>query len=213
MKKIIILLLICLLTSCGNKLSCENGTLEGKKCKIVLDETPQMVCPNGYNLNEETNKCENILVIDARPEYICPDGFTDGGDRCISIESYDKVEKKECLTDKEEAEAFEKDNVCYEKVCITKAEDGSCTEYSETPIDYKVSMVCPDETGIAFGECHKIVWQNKDYNCKLGTYDKKNKKCVIVDEKDLEPKCKDDYTYYKEDNICEKIYYENAYKK
>lgn len=213
MKKIIILLLICLLTSCGNKLSCEKGTLEGEKCKIVLSESPIMACPGGYELNKETNKCENKLIIDAQPNYICPYTYENGGDRCISIVAYDKEEKKECVTTKEGAEAIEKDDVCYEKTCTTKAEDGTCLEYIETPIDYKVTKVCPEGTNIAFGECHKITVQKTEYECKLGTYDKENKKCIILDEVDIEPSCKDGYIYYKEENTCEKIIYENAYKK
>lgn len=46
--------------------SCENGTLDGKKCVITTTKETNKNCEENYTYNETTTKCEKIEITDAK---------------------------------------------------------------------------------------------------------------------------------------------------
>ncbi len=88
MKRIVILCVcILFLCSCGKKemeFYCDEGILEGSRCKIVNSVEAQFTCQEGFNLNEETKKCENVISVDASYDIVCDEGFYLENGKCIS---------------------------------------------------------------------------------------------------------------------------------
>lgn len=99
MKKMIILCIcVFFLCSCGKKvemeLYCEEGTLEGNRCKIVETAEAQFTCPDGFPLNEETKKCENIISMPAPYKMGCVEGYYLENGKCISDITYERENGK-----------------------------------------------------------------------------------------------------------------------
>lgn len=218
MRKVLILIAILLLTSCGKEqvFVCDRGELAGEQC--IVNETKDVVktCQPGYEYNEEKDLCVNTLTIDAKPKFICNKGYYAGDNKCISEQVYGQVYAKECISknidedDKLSKTEVRKDG-CYEMICEKEAEDGTCAKFKEKKIDFTVSWSCPDGTKKLKedGECHKVSYQGKKYSCELGTLD--GKKCIIEQTDKPTVKCDDDYTLNEEKNICERTVYEKAY--
>lgn len=215
-KRILFCLFLLLLCSCSSKeLSCEKGVLEEGKCKIVEEMDPELVCTTGYTLNEETKKCENTLTIDAKTISICPNGFEIGNDTwCYSEKVYEQVTTKACVSSRIEegdtlSSTYEKNGECYEKICVKSAEDGkTCQSFEEKKISYTETTECPSGTSSIKGECRKKQWMIKKVSCEMG--EMVGKKCVIQDEKELEPVCASNYALDTENNKCILVTYVDA---
>lgn len=205
--------MLFLLTGCSlNNLKCEEGELDGDKCKIVEEVDATLVCKSGYTYDEEKDKCYNTLTIDAKKVSICPNGYEIGNDVwCYSEKVYDKETVKECISDKIKEDdtlssTYEKDNTCYEKICIEKSSDGkTCLSYQENKIAYQKDVVCPKGTISVDGECRKKQWMTKKVSCEIG--EMVDNKCVIIDEIDREYTCEDGYSLNDKTKKCEKINY------
>ena len=218
MKRIILLFIFILfITGCNKEekqLVCEKGNLINGKCEIVESIDVSLKCREGYTLNEETKKCENTITIAAKQVSKCPDGYFIGSDLwCFSEKEYPKEVKLNCTSpnikdDDLFSTTYVKDNVCYEKLCITISEDGtSCTEFKETVLDAKVEESCPDGTKNDDGICRKKYWMDRKYSCELG--EMVGKECIIKDEIEQDAYCdNNEYKLNEEKNSCEKKVYE-----
>lgn len=218
MKKMIALIFCCfLITGCNEdekELVCNKGTFKDGKCEIVETMEVQSNCREGYKLNEETGKCENTITIAAKQVSKCPTGYFIGSDLwCFSEKEYPKEVKLNCVSpnikdDDLFSSTYIKDDVCYEKLCVTISEDGtSCTEFKETVLDAKVEESCPEGTKNDDGVCRKKYWMDREYSCELG--EMVDKECVIKDEIEQDVSCEDKTYKLNEDKTsCEKIIYE-----
>ncbi len=220
MKKVIILLSICLLCSCKDtrEYVCDRGDLAGDKCLVLLSEEPSKICPDGYTLNEDGTKCESKMTIAAKPAYRCSKGYYVGDNKCVSEKIYAQELKTTCVSknikeDDKLSKAYVKDDKCYEKICKTVNKDGTCKEYTEKEIAFTYERNCPSGTKQVDGECHKVGYLGKSYSCDLGELDEENKKCIITSEEEYTIDCKEGYTLNKKTNLCEKTITENAYLK
>lgn len=218
-KRILLLVAILFLTSCGNKnFVCDRGELSGEQCIVHEEKEVTKACQPGYEYNEESNLCENVLTIDAKPKFLCNKDYYAGDSRCISKKIYAQTFERHCISDKiaeddELSTTEEREDGCYEKICVKEAEDGTCAEFEENKIDYTVAWSCPSGTKKekTDGECHKISYQGVSYSCEIGEL--KGKKCIISKTAEVTIKCDEGFTLNKEKNICERNIYEKAYLK
>lgn len=219
MKKVLIIILLSfMLVGCNGKekeLSCVSGSLVDGRCQITETSEVLEKCREGYERDSETNKCVNTIVIAAKKVSECPNGYYIGSDNwCFSEKEYEKEVKLNCESpnipeDDNLSSTYVKDNVCYEKLCVTFSEDKTtCEEFKETVLMVKVEESCPSGTKSVEGVCRKKYWMNKEFSCELG--EKEGNNCVIKDEIDADYYCEDGYKLNKEKNICEKIIYEEA---
>lgn len=211
------ILLVLIVCGCSNnstpELSCENGVLDGDKCKIVETAQPILKCADGYVADEKNGKCTNTITIAAKQVSTCPTGYEIGNDNwCFSEERFPMIVKKTCESANIKegdtfSSTFEKDGKCFEKICVKISKDGKvCEEFKETEIAYKEENVCPyDNMRKEDDMCRKKKWMLKDISCEIGTLDGKN--CIIEDVVEKEKECTEGYSLNK-DNLCEKISYE-----
>lgn len=87
----IIVLCICILflCSCGKKemeFYCEEGVLKGSRCLITEEKNAEYTCEEGFNFNEESKKCENIISVQASYDIVCDGGYYLENGKCISEE-------------------------------------------------------------------------------------------------------------------------------
>lgn len=217
MKKVIMLIAICLLCSCGEKeLVCDRGLLSGEDCIVYVTQDIRKSCKPGFEYEEETNRCVSRMTIDAKPKFICNKGYYQGDGKCISNEIFAQKLDRYCVSDRiadddELSTTEERNSECWEKICIEVNEDGTCKKFEENKIDYKVQWGCPDGSKKIDGECRKISYQGKSYSCELGTLD--GKKCIIESTSDVVLGCSEGYTLNEADGICDKTIYEKAYLK
>lgn len=168
-KRVLFCFFFLFLCSCSSKeLTCEEGTYEEGKCKIVEEIEPVSVCTTGYTYNEETKKCENTLTIDAKTISICPSGYEIGNDTwCYSEKVYEQVTTKSCVSSRIKegdtlSSTYEKNGECYEKICVSESEDGkTCQTFEENKISYTETTECPSGTSSIKGECRKKQWMTK----------------------------------------------------
>ena len=216
MKKIIILILICFLSSCSKKYICDTGQLVEDKCLITETKEVLKSCPNGYELDEERNQCISKMIIAAKPNYQCREGFYLGDSICVSEQIFAQQLERQCVSNNiKEGDTLstteEREGSCYEKICIEVAEDNTCKTYEEHQIDFQVKWSCPEGTRQIDGECHQVGYLGRNYSCELGTLEDKN--CVIEKTADVTISCENGYTYNEENNNCERKVYEDAYLK
>ena len=216
-RKIFILLAILLITSCGEKkFVCDNGELAGDQCLVREIKETIKSCQVGYEYNEERNLCINTMTIAAKRNFKCNSDSYIGDGKCISNEYFIKTVERQCISPNiQEGDTLstteDREDGCYEKICVNVLEDGTCGEYQENKIDYTVKTYCPEGTTEVGDVCRIISYQGRDYSCELGTLDGKN--CIIENTSEVTLKCEDGYTLNEEENVCEKIRYENAYLK
>lgn len=216
-RRILLLISILLLTSCGEKtLTCDRGELSGEQCIIHETKEVSYKCQPGYDYDKKLKQCVNLMTIDAKPKFICNKGYYQGDGKCISTKVYAQTYERHCISknisDDDELSTTEaREDGCYEKICLEVADDGTCAEFKETKIDYTVDWACPDGTKQIDGECRKTSYQGKSYSCEIGTLD--GKKCIIEKTSEATIKCDDGYTLNEKDNICERTIYEEAYLK
>ncbi len=217
MKKILILILLLLLTGCekNEELKCENGTLEGDKCRVVETVEAIKECDSGYTYDKKTGKCNNSITIAAKQVSTCPKGYKIGNDNwCFSEETFLMEAKRTCVSDniKDDdkfSSVYEKDAKCMEKICKKVSKDGKkCETFEEKQIPYKEEDVCPfDNMKKDDGICRKKRWMTKDFSCEIGEL--VEKKCIITDTLAPRLSCDKDFSLTK-DGMCEKITFEAA---
>ncbi len=217
MKKVFLLVLLTLLLSgCGKKtLECPTGTLVDGVCKVVEYSDVVFGCKDGFNFNEETKKCENIMVIDAKKVSKCPEGYEIWNNYwCYGPDEFEIVKKKECISknisdDDKLSTTYEKDNKCFEKICTKPSEDGkTCEEFKEKQIKYTTKDTCPEKNMIIReGVCRKKAWYTSKYSCEIGELD--GTKCTIKTEEEVNYSCVGGYNLT-DDKKCEKVTYKEA---
>ena len=221
-KRIIILFILSIfLTSCGKKTEyiCDQGELVDGICKVTEIVDAKILCPTGYSFNKEKGKCANTMTIAAKTVNKCSKGYVIGNEKwCISEKKYDLVVTRTCESDRiKEGDTLSstyiaKSNLCYEKICIEKSEDGKeCLKYEEKNIPYKTKKTCPEKGMSKWeGYCRKVSWMYIDTSCEVGELVKD--KCVIENLTDASISCEEGYSL-REDYKCQKISYKEPIKK
>ena len=214
-KKIISLILFSLiLVGCNNtELTCQRGELVDGVCKVVDVVDATINCPTGYEFNKEKGKCANTMKIAAKTVNTCSKGYVIGKEKwCVSEKKYNMVETTSCVSNRiKEGDTLSstyisKANMCFEKICVEKSEDGqTCLKYDEKQIKYTVTKACPSGTKKWDGSCRKISWMYIDTSCAVGELD--GDKCIIENLTDASITCSEGYKLT-EDYKCEKIIYE-----
>lgn len=77
---------------------CEEGKLTENGCKIVTTVNATYECPEGFEINMETKKCQNVISVAASSDVVCEVGYFLENGKCISEEDYPKNEKGVCST-------------------------------------------------------------------------------------------------------------------
>jgi len=222
MKKIkifIIFIIGFIILGCGEvKLSCVNGELVDGVCKIVDLKDANIVCPSGYKFNHEKGKCVSSMSIAAKTVNKCSKGYVIGNEKwCISEKEYDIIIDRVCESDRiKEGDTLSStyiapSNLCYEKICVEKNEDGTeCLKYEEKNIAYKTKKSCP-EKGMTMweGYCRKIAWMYIDTSCEVGEL--VGNKCVIENLSDASISCEEGYSLV-ENYKCQKVSYAEPIK-
>lgn len=220
-KKIIyMLVLILFVTACKDnkkqELVCEQGELVDGACKIVEVVDANIVCPTGYTFNPEKGKCVSTMKIAAKTVNTCSKGYVIGNEKwCISEKKYDLIVTRVCESDNiKEGDTLSstyiaKSNLCYEKLCVEKSEDGKeCLKYEEKSIPYKTKKTCPEKGMSKWeGACRKLSWLYIDTSCEVGEL--VGDKCVIENLTDASISCNEGYVIT-DDFKCQKTSYVEA---
>ena len=219
-KRILILLLIMMvLVSCKNiEYKCEQGELVNGVCKYVEYKDADILCPTNYTFDYEKGKCVSTMTIAAKTVNKCSKGYVIGNEKwCISEKKYDMIVTKVCESDNiKEGDTLSTtyiapSNLCYEKICVEKNEDGTeCLKYEEKNISYKIKKECPEKGMTKWdGYCRKIAWMYVDTSCEVGEL--VEDKCVIENLTDASISCEDGYTL-NDDFKCQKVIYSEPIK-
>ena len=217
MKRMIIyiLMFILLISGCSKKeeLVCEQGTLVDGVCEIVESVDAKILCPSGYTFNKEKGKCANTMTIAAKTVNTCSKGYVIGNEKwCVSEKKYDMIVTRVCESDRiKEGDTLSstyvaKSNLCYEKICVEKSEDGKeCLKYEEKNIPYKTKKTCPEKGMSKWeGYCRRLSWMYIETSCEIGELVKD--KCVIENLTDANISCEEGYGLT-EDYKCQKVTY------
>ena len=217
----ILMIMVLLLIGCGKneEILCEQGILEDGICKVEELKEANILCPTGYTFNLEKGKCVSTMTIAAKTVNKCSKGYVIGNEKwCISEKKYDMEYNRVCESDRiKEGDTLSstyiaKSNLCYEKICIEKSEDGKeCLKYEEKNIPYKVKKICPEKGMTKWeGYCRKIAWMYIDTSCEVGEL--VGDKCIIENLTDASINCEEGYTLTS-DYKCQKITYHEPIKK
>ncbi len=219
--KIYLLIIISLiLVGCGKEvLVCEQGELKDGVCEVVELKDANILCPSGYTFNAEKGKCVSTMTIAAKTVNKCSKGYVIGNEKwCISEKKYEMVINRVCESDRiKEGDTLSstyiaKSNLCFEKICVEKSEDGKeCLKYEENNIPYTTKKTCPEKGMSKWeGYCRKIAWMYIDTSCEVGEL--VGNKCVIENLTDASISCEEGYGLT-EDYKCQKISYQEPIMK
>ena len=214
---IYILLIMLLISGCEKKEEyvCEQGELVDGVCEVTELVEANILCPSGYTFDKEKGKCSYKMNIAAKTVNKCSKGYVIGNEKwCISEKKYDIVINRVCESDNiKEGDTLSstyvaKSNLCYEKICVKKSEDGKeCLEYQEKNIPYKTKRSCPEKgMSIWEGYCRKISWMYIDTSCEVGEL--VGDKCVIENLTEASISCEEGYGLT-EDYQCKKTIYQD----
>ena len=220
-KRIITLIALSLLTvGCSkNEFMCETGELVDDVCKNVTIKEANIQCPTNYTFDLEKGKCVSTMKIAAKTVNTCSKGYVIGNENwCISEKKYDMIEERTCVAknipegDTLSSVYVAPSNLCMEKICVEKNEDGTeCLSFEEKSIPYTIKKVCP-ESGMSKweGYCRKLAWLKVDTSCEVGVLE--GDKCIIENLTDASISCEEGYTL-SDDYKCQKITYTEPIKK
>ena len=217
-KLLYIVMFMLLICGCEDKkeLVCEQGTLVDGVCEIVEVADATILCPSGYTFNQEKGKCSSTMTIAAKTVNTCSKGYVIGNEKwCVSEKKYDMIVTRVCESDNiKEGDTLSStyiapSNLCYEKLCVEKNEDGTeCLKYEEKTIPYKTVKTCPEKGMSKWeGYCRKLSWLYVDTSCEVGELVKD--KCVIENLTDASISCEEGYSLT-EDYKCQKFKYVEA---
>lgn len=171
MRKGLLLILVCfMICGCVSNSSktvqepryefyCEEGTLYGKKCKIVSYEEPNITCPEGFPYNDNLKKCANIISIAAVGKYVCKEGYKLENGKCISEKTYEKEDGK-CPKDTTtyNGKCKEIKYRSYEYHCPAGTLNGKKCELAD---EKKPEITCPEgyEVNQRNVSCEKVTYE------------------------------------------------------
>ena len=178
-KKLILLILILFLCSCGKEkiYYCINGELDGTECIITTLKDAEASCRKGYTKVGYVCKERRDAIANVK----CDTGYHAESGTCVSDETVEFKKKYYCneqLFSNIESVRLSGEECVYE-LCVAYMDNGACkTKVIANDQALETTDGCPSGSQEIYGVCRKVKQGKVTYTCDEG---KLNGKYCILD--------------------------------